>query len=325
MIEDKPYAIENEKGLMFRCTKHAVASVGKTKRDWPFIFCSSKRFTERELARYKSLMATEQLPLPKKSAIESKINQINALINYSFTEQELNKKLADSGVLEAKQKAREKTLLLGKRSDAQREGNKELMQRLDEQIRELEGSTSLFYGTSLYKSTPQKTKKSEGERLAEINRAVRKANTENVRRAQIAERKAAAKHRARVERGEATADPFARVKILPKTHFDINANLGSAAKQKLTEEQIAKRMAEEKATEEVQQAKKAMPEALAKLMAGETEAQPGKIDFSKYDIMYQFGRLSQKKPPGQQSIFKRKLFDQEILGTYDLGIHIDLD
>ena len=302
-----------------------IASVGKSRREWPFIFCSTGNFSEREFTRYKSQLATEQVALPKKSLMANKINQINDMINYAFTADELNKKLVDSGVIEEREKNREKTLLMGKRNDAKREGNKDLMQKIDEQIRELEGPTTLAFGTSLYKAAPQKTKKTEGERLAEINRANRKANTENVRRAQIQERKAAAEHRARVERGEATADPFARVKIMPKTHFDVNAFAPGEARKHMSEAEIARRMAEEQAKEDAQNAKKAVPEALAKLMAGEAEVQPGKIDFAKYDIMYQFGKLSQKKKPGQQSIFKRKLFDHEILGSYDLGINIDVD
>ena len=264
------------------------------------------------------------MSLPKKSFLVSKIQNINKLINYTLSNQEINQRLIDSGVIEEREKKREKVILIGQRNNAERESDRELMQQLDHQIKELEGPIKLAFGTSMYKPVVQKTKKTEGERLAEINRANRKANTENVRRAQIAEAKAAAEHRARVERGEATANPFARVKIRPKTHFDANAG-PAAPKQPMTEAEIAKRIAEEKEKEDAELAKNAVPEALAKLMNGEAEVQPGKIDFAKYDIMYQFGKLSQKKKPGQQSIFKRKLFDMEVLGTYDLGLKVDMD
>ena len=311
-----------------KCKKYIIASIGKSRREYPFIFCSSGRFSEREFARYKGTLTTEQISLPRKSFLVAKIRDLNDMINYVFTNAEINQKLADSGVIEEREKKREKVILIGQRNNAEREGDRELMQQIDEQIKAIDGPTKLAFGTSLHKASPQKdpTKKSEGERLAEINRANRKANTENVRRAQIAERKAAAEHRAKVERGEATADPFARVKILPKTHFDAKTPTATP-KQRLTEAEIAKRIAEDKAKEDaVEQAKKnAMPEALAKLMEGIADVQPGKIDYAKYDINYQFGKLSHKKLPGHESIFKRKLFDQEVLGTYDLGLHINLD
>ena len=288
------------------------------------MYCSSSRFTEREFARYKSSLISEDISLPKKSFLISKIKDINDLINYRFTEDELNEKLAASGVLEEREKKREKVILIGKRNDAEREGNRDLIRQIDEEIRKLEGPAKLAHNTSLQKATPEKTKKTEGQRLAELNRMNRKANAESVRRAELAELKAAQRQRAQIERGEAVADPFARVKIMPKTHFDVNrANAGP--KQPLTEAEIAKRIAQEKEREDIEMASMTVPEGLAKLMNGEIEVQPGRIDFSKYDIAFQFGRLSQKKRPGQPSIFKRKLFDQEVLGSYDLNITIDMD
>ena len=58
------------------------------------------------------------------------------------------------------------------------------------------------------------------ERLAELNRLNRKANTEDVRKAQQAERKAEALAREAIARGEAVANPFARVKTRAKIHHD---------------------------------------------------------------------------------------------------------
>lgn len=263
--------------------------------------------------------------MPKKSWMAAKCDEIDKMCNYSFTAQELNEKLKAAGVEEEREKRREKIILIGKRNDAEREGNKDAMAVIDAQIRELEGPTKLAFGTSLYKAPPPKTKKSEGERLAEINRANRKANTENVRRAQIAERKAAAEHRAKVERGEATVDPFARVKILPKMHFDVRAAAAGKAQGPMTEAEIARRMAEEKEREDAaERERNKIPEKLERMMSGEAEPEPGKIDFRKWDIMWQFGRLSRKKG-GRESVYGRKLFDMEVIGSYDVGVKVDLD
>ena len=79
----------------------------------------------------------------------------------------------------------------------------------------------LSWGTSLNKQPADKTL-SEAERVHQINIRNQKLNYENVRRAQLEERKAARKAAAAVARGEATADPFMRVRTVAKTHHDVS-------------------------------------------------------------------------------------------------------
>ena len=251
------------------------------------------------------------------------------MINYQFTDIELQEKLKRQGILAQKENHVQRSLLNVQKLDAERRGDRKRAAELTGQIAQLNGP-ELAFGTSLHKPAVVKTGPTEQERLAELNRLNRKKNTEEVRRAQLAEQKAAAAHRAAIERGEAVADPFARVKIRPKTHFDANAmhaTPSSSQPAAKAEEAIAKKAANEAASQGKVGVipKKAMPEKLAQLMRGDVEVEPGKIDFAQYDIMYQFGKLSRKIPKGAKSVMKRKLFQHEIMSAYDLGIKIGPD
>lgn len=261
------------------------------------------------------MVTNDGLRLPSKSILVAKIKDINNMINYQFTELELQEKLKRQGVLDQKQNNVERSLLNVQKLEAERRGDREAARVISEKIAALSGP-ELAFGTSLHRPAPVKIGKTEQERLAELNRANRKKNTEDVRRAQLAEQKAAAALRAAVERGEAVADPFARVKIRPKTHFDANAMHVTPSNPAL--EATANEAADKKAADEAAPSgkngaapKKAVSEKLERMLRGEEPVEPGKLDFKQYDIMYQFGKLSRKKPKGRESIFKRKLFLQE--------------
>ena len=110
------------------------------------------------------------------------------------------------------------------RERAVNRGDEAAIAKLDAELAALEGP-KLAFGTKLYKPAPAPSSQemSQQDRLAELNRANRKANTEDVRKAQRAERKAERLAREAIERGEGFLDPFARVKTRAKTHYDVNA------------------------------------------------------------------------------------------------------
>jgi RNA polymerase-associated protein RTF1 len=80
----------------------------------------------------------------------------------------------------------------------------------------------LAFGTG---ASPKKsTGPTEQERLAELNRLNRKANREDIRKAQLAEKRAEQKNLAAVMRGEATPNPFARVKTRAKVMHNVDGD-----------------------------------------------------------------------------------------------------
>ena len=162
------------------------------------------------------------MALPTKKFLASKCQDINNLINHQFTEAELQEKLRRSGVLQNKSNALERAALYNRRKDAESIGDNEAVAAIDAKLAVLEGP-KLAFSTSLLKPALPVGPKTQQQRLAEINAANRRLNTINVRKAQLAERRAKIAHREAMARGEAEPDPFARVKTYAKTHHDVNA------------------------------------------------------------------------------------------------------
>ena len=157
----------------------------------------------------------------------SKLEQIQRLINHSFTDEELQVKLQRSGVLQKRTAPLERLAIANRRRVAEEKGDEAAIAKADTELAALQGP-KLKYGTFLIDPRAQATTSTEltqQERLAELNRQNRKKNSEDVRRAQQAEQKAARLARQAVERGEAVQDPFARVKTHAKIHHDINETL----------------------------------------------------------------------------------------------------
>ncbi|MCJ1300234.1 hypothetical protein MMC08_003029 [Hypocenomyce scalaris] len=225
--EGKPYAMEGPNGKPFVTNQYALVAVGKSEKEWPFLACSNSKFTEAEYERYKKTMIVENLSMPTKPSLISKINDINNLINHRFTDEEIQQKLNRSGALKTKFASLERSTILNRRKDAEARGEEKTIAKLDAELAALEGP-KLAFGTSLTKSPAKPssitTSSSQQERLAALNRANRKANAEEIRKAQHAEKKAEAIARKAVERGEAVANPFARVKTRAKVHYDVNGD-----------------------------------------------------------------------------------------------------
>lgn len=114
----------------------------------------------------------------------------------------------------------EKDRLLAERARAIADGNESAIARLDGELASLEGSKSSTSNVNNASAKPKVL--TQQERLAAINRANRKANAEEIRKAQIAERKRNAQLQAAIDKGEALPNPFARVKTKPKTHYNTN-------------------------------------------------------------------------------------------------------
>lgn len=218
--EGRPYAMEAPNGRSFVTNQYTVVAHGKAEREFPFIACSDSSFTEAEFNRYRQTMAVEDCKMATKSMLAAKVGDINRLLNHQFTKEELDEKLRKQGSLDTKMKVfkrmeLEKTLKIAKAA-----GDDDEVERLQVKLAEL-STPKLAFGTSL--SRPQQAKRTEQERLAEINLRNQRLNYENVRRAQLEEKKASRKAAAAVARGEAPPmDPFMRVRTRAKTHYDVN-------------------------------------------------------------------------------------------------------
>lgn len=238
--------MEAPNGRPFVTDQYAKMAHGKAIRDFPFIACSDSPFTEvctflyflhlqqltssqAEYSRYRKTMAVEDCKMVTKAKLAAKVADINRLINHNFTAEELNEKLRKQGAFDHKKNVLRRFDIERDLKFAKVNGD---MERADQLQKELDQilNPNLSWGTSINKpAAPEKTL-SEAERVHQINIRNQKLNYENVRRAQLEERKAARKAAAAVARGEATADPFMRVRTIAKTHHDVSAKPQDAVK-----------------------------------------------------------------------------------------------
>ncbi|KAJ5639490.1 uncharacterized protein N7484_007352 [Penicillium longicatenatum] len=218
--QGKPYAIEGANGRPFVTDQYAKLAHGKAVRDFPFIACSDSAITEAEYSRYRKTMAIEDIKMATQTKLAGKVADINRLINHRFTAEELSEKLRRQGALDEKRNVRKRFDLEKELVFAKANGTEEEIEKLQKELDAIV-KPNLSWGTTMNKPVADKAL-TEAERVHLINVRNQKLNYENVRRAQLDERKAARKAAAAVARGEAVADPFMRVRTVAKTHHDVS-------------------------------------------------------------------------------------------------------
>jgi RNA polymerase-associated protein RTF1 len=234
----------------------------------------------------------EGVPLPTKPKLGQKIADINALVNRSWTEAELQEKLTKSGALINKFIPIERNRLNNLIKEAQADGNTEKEEALRKELEALDGP-KLAYSTSMQPSPKKPVGMSQQERLAILNRENRRKNAEEVRNAQIAERRAAKRIEAAMARGEDVAEDYSRrVKTKAKFKHDV-ADTKAAESRSGTNTPSAStpKMAPKKSTP--------LPH-IAKLQAANRDKN------------------------GLPTI-RRPLMDDDIIGAIDLELDIDLE
>ncbi|KAJ5816599.1 Plus-3 [Penicillium robsamsonii] len=225
--QGKPYALEGENGRSFVTDQYVKLAHGKSVRDFPFVTFSNSPITEAEYRRYVQTLTVEDCKLATKSKVESKVADINRLLNHTFTREELNEKLRRQGAFDQKKNVLNRLELERNLEFAKVNGNMEEVEKIEAELQKMVNPT-LSWGTSLVKKEVDRGP-SEAERVHQINLRNQRLNIENGRRAQLEERKAAKKAAEAVARGEAAPNPFMRVRTVAKTHHDVSGAPKSAA------------------------------------------------------------------------------------------------
>ncbi|KAI9758902.1 MAG: hypothetical protein M4579_002713 [Chaenotheca gracillima] len=306
-VEGKPYAMNPPEGRAFVTNQYVSVAHGKAERVYPFIFCSEGPISDRELNRYNVTCEMEGVPTPNRDIFLAKNKAIHQLINRSWTDAELQEKLGRSGALAHRTAGADRRLLRQMRENAVAKGDEELIAKCDADLAALE-PPKLAFGTTLSPKKEKSKEPDQQERLAAVNRANRKANAENVRRAQLKERRAEAIERDKIARGEAVANPFARVKTRAKIHYDHNGtnNLAVPSSQNTGSGSDISRAgtpaspAPTGANSKAGTPQRALTPLAEKNSSGDT-----------------------KKGGGLFSL-RRRMMDDEIIGSLDLGIEIDI-
>ncbi|KAI1468021.1 plus-3-domain-containing protein [Daldinia caldariorum] len=221
--QGKPYAMEKSNGQNFVTDQYVIAAHGKSEREWPFISCSDSPFTEAEFNRYKKVCQDEGVIFPKRPTLDAKIDDINALVNRSWTDAEVNAKIERERSLLSKFTPTERNRLLELIEEAKRRGDDARVSELQDKLDSLE-TPRLAFKTSLTPSNKSTSSTpSQQERLAALNAENRRRNVEAVRKAQLMEKAKARQIEARVARGEdVNEDTSRRLRTKPKFRQDIN-------------------------------------------------------------------------------------------------------
>lgn len=80
-------------GSPFYTDQYVILANGKAEKDWPFTHCSDSRVTDEEFDFWKRQLVKDGVPVPSRSTCNSRCDKINKLINHRFTNDELVKKL----------------------------------------------------------------------------------------------------------------------------------------------------------------------------------------------------------------------------------------
>ncbi|TAQ86671.1 hypothetical protein B7494_g4991 [Chlorociboria aeruginascens] len=295
--EDRPYAVTTANGKNFKTTQYIRAAHGKAERNWPFITCSDSPFTEAEWNRYKQTCLVEGVPLPTKPKLNGKVADINNLVNRSWTEAELQEKLTKSGALVNKYIPIERNRLNNLIKEAKSSGNEQKVEQLRAELEALDGP-KLAYSTSL-QSSPKKSSipagLSQQERLAIVNKQNRRKNAEEVRQAQINERRAAKMTEAALARGEQVAEDHSRrLKTRAKFKHDVS-------------EGVKKIDSERSGTN--------TPAAGTPNLTAKKVTTP----------LPHIARLQAAKDSKGLPTIRRPLMDDDIIGSIDIGIDLDIE
>lgn len=185
----KPYAMMGTNNRPFPVDMYIIAAHGKATKAWSFLECSMSKFTDDEWRRYRLTMANEDLKMPTKRFINTKLEQINKLLSHRFTEGEISEKIKKQNqLLDEIHRTKEKNDIKGKIEAALESGDTDRVTELEDELANLV-PIKLALGTSLSRTDSGYVNK-EQERLAELNRRNQRLNAENVRKAQLAEMRA---------------------------------------------------------------------------------------------------------------------------------------
>ncbi|CCC12984.1 hypothetical protein SMACR_06127 [Sordaria macrospora] len=290
----KAYALEDHQGHQMVVDMYVKAAHGKAVREWPLITCSDRKFTDAEFNRYKQVCLNEGVPFPDKQTLIDKIDDINRLVQRTWTEQELSDKLKRQNALQAKFSGAQRDYIK-KQLDIARQANDEAaIARYQERLEKLE-VPRLAFRTSLTKKDGKKDL-TQQEKLALKNMENRRKNAEEVRKAQLRERARARQIEKKIERGEAVQEDMSR-RLITRPKFVHDSS--------------------EKPTPSPSKAGTPAPGTPSK---AETRNANGVLP---HIAKLQEQHRQQQKKNGLP-VISAPLMDDEIIGAMDLGIDIEL-
>lgn len=279
--------MEGPNGKVFYTDQYALVAHGKAEKEWPFNSCSDSRISDGEFDRYKRALATDNLRVPTRKVLLSKLSDIHALLEHQWTEDDIQRKINRTRTMHDKFSSYGRDKILSRRNEAEARGDSTAVAKLEAELAAMDTSGHTKPSANGAKNgTPNKAI-AQQERLAALNKANRKANTENIRKAQVAEKRVQQQ-----ARDEAIAKARAR-----------DAAEAEAAKNKL----LSVPGGDDLFGSDISRGGTPVNGSSAK--GTPRSGTP-------------LGGAGAKKPLG---VFKKKAMEEDVIAAMDLGIDIDID
>jgi RNA polymerase-associated protein RTF1 len=253
---------------------------------------------QEELEGYKKALADRGLSLPKVSALDKKLSQLQGLVSYTLTNSEITAMVERKNTLRRKQDPFYRARLLRDLDEARASGNTILAGQIQDDLDSLGKAAGLAFRTSLRpdKGASPSPATSQQDRLAQLNSDIRRRNIEDIRRAQVQDRQKmqAREKEHRLAMGEATPEGKPRGKGKP---LDENTPGGS-------------RVASGTST----------PVNGAGAGAGAGAAK-------KDQVLPEIAKLKEQRYAQNTGIptVHKPLMDDDVIGSLDIGIDVDID
>lgn len=188
--------MEGVNGKPFITDQYAVVAHGKAEKEWPFVACSDSSFTETEFDRYKAALSSDSLRVPTRKSLIAKLDDIHALLEYQWTDEDIQRKINRTNALQAKFSSYGRDKVQKRREEAASRGDDATVAKCDQELAAMDSGNNTKASTiNAVNAAKQSGKLAQQERLAALNRANRKANSEDVRKAQLAEKRVLQKAR----------------------------------------------------------------------------------------------------------------------------------
>ncbi|KAK9237898.1 hypothetical protein V1525DRAFT_388083 [Lipomyces kononenkoae] len=209
VIQSKTYTFMNR-----TVNTSLLVTHGTSEKIFEMGVCSDKPFTEEEFDTWKHAVRHDKLSLPSRRQIDSKFQQLQKMRERTLSPEEVNTMIDIRQLLSSNLPTNaviQKTMLNQKRLIALNNGDMEEVAEIDRQINAIDQRQTIKLSNVGLDSPLQM--------LAKVNERNRRANQDEIRKAEIkateVRRKAMLSNKSQV-----TSDPFSRLKTNPRTYYD---------------------------------------------------------------------------------------------------------
>ncbi|KAK9481184.1 hypothetical protein V1514DRAFT_287286 [Lipomyces japonicus] len=208
VIETKPYTFMNR-----TVNQNLLCAFGSNEKTFGMGFLSDRPFTDAEFDKWKAVLEEEKIAIPSVRFIETKAQQLQKMKDRTLTPEEVNLMIETRQKLSTNDRGNSvmrKTLLEQKKIIAESNNDANEVARIEEQLADIDERQTVRLSSTVNDSPLQ--------RLSRVNERNRRANQDEIRKAEI---RASEERRKQLQnKSFVSADPFSRLKTNARMYYD---------------------------------------------------------------------------------------------------------